>query len=140
MRRLGPERLLIVACASSDRALGRGRGRDEHRPALVAIQALHALSFGAFYVASVILMDRETPLALRASGQGIFGSFSFGIAAAAGLSVAGLIERHGGISAVFSFAAGASLLGTLGAALLRALDPHEEASQGGGGTTGGGAM
>jgi hypothetical protein len=56
---------------------------------------------------------------LRASGQGIFGSFSFGVAAALGLSIAGLVERLGGMPAVFTLAACASLVGTAGASLLR---------------------
>ena len=141
VRRLGAERLLMIACAVSA-ARWTAVVFVTSTTALIAIQALHALSFGAFYVASVTLMDRETPPSLRASGQGIFGSLSFGVAAATGLSVAGLLQRHGGIPAIFSLAAGASLLAALGAALLRALDParHGGASQGGGGTTGGGAM
>ena len=48
----------------------------------------------------VILMDRETPPSLRASGQGLFGSFTFGVAAAIGVSIAGLIERRGGMPSV----------------------------------------
>jgi MFS transporter, PPP family, 3-phenylpropionic acid transporter len=142
VRRLGAERLLVVACAASA-ARWTAVAVVTSTTALIAIQALHALSFGAFYVASVTLMDRETPPSLRASGQGIFGSLAFGVAAATGLSVAGLMQRHGGIPAIFSLAAGASLLAALGASLLRALDPaarHGGAGHGGGGITGGGAM
>ena len=117
VRRLGPERLLVLACAASAGrwatiALVAGSG------ILVAIQVLHALSFGAFYVASVTLMDRETPPSLRASGQGIFGSFAFGVAAAIALSFAGLVEGRAGIPAVFALAAGASLAAAMIAALL----------------------
>ncbi len=119
VRRLGPERLLIVACAVSTVRWALV-AFVTNAPLLVAIQALHAFGFGAFYLASVILMDNETPPSLRASGQGIFGSFAFGIAAAIGLSIAGLIERSAGMQTVFAFAAGASFLATLCASLLRA--------------------
>jgi PPP family 3-phenylpropionic acid transporter len=118
-RRFGPERLLVVACAAS--AVRWAAIAVVTNPvALVAIQVLHAPSFGAFYMASVLIMDRETPPSLRASGQGIFGSFSFGIAAALGLSLAGIIERRGGMPAVFLFASGSSVLAAVGASVLRA--------------------
>jgi hypothetical protein len=55
---------------------------------------------------------------LRASGQGLFGSFAFGVAGALGLSIAGLIERRGGMTWVFGFAACASLLATVAASRL----------------------
>jgi PPP family 3-phenylpropionic acid transporter len=119
VRRLGPERLLVLACAGST-VRWASIALVTNPSALIAIQGLHALAFGAFYVASVTLMDQESPPSLRASGQGIFGSFSFGVAASIGLSIAGLVERHGGMRAIFSTAAGASLLATLGASLLRA--------------------
>jgi MFS transporter, PPP family, 3-phenylpropionic acid transporter len=118
VRRLGPERLLVTACAVS-MARWASIALVTSASALIAIQVLHALSFGGFYMASVILMDRETPPSLRASGQGLFASFSFGVAAAIGLSIAGLVERRGGMPAVFGFAAASSLVGTLGASLLR---------------------
>jgi PPP family 3-phenylpropionic acid transporter len=119
VRRLGPERLLVLACAISTVRWGLV-AFVTNAPLLVAIQALHAFGFGAFYLSSVLLMDQETPPSLRASGQGIFGSFAFGIAAAFGLSIAGLIERRAGMQTVFAFAAGASFLATLCASLLRA--------------------
>jgi PPP family 3-phenylpropionic acid transporter len=119
VRRLGPERLLVLACAAST-VRWTFIALVTNPIALVAIQALHALGFGAFYLASVLLMDSETPPSLRASGQGLLGSFAFGIAAAIGLSIAGLIERHAGMPTVFAFGAAASFLATLCASLLRA--------------------
>ena len=116
--RLRPERLLVVACVASA-ARWAAIALVADAAMLVAIQALHALSFGAFFVASVTLMDREAPPSLRASAQGLFGSFAFGVAAAIGLSVAGLIERHGGLRAVFALASVASLVAALCASFLR---------------------
>jgi PPP family 3-phenylpropionic acid transporter len=116
-RRLGPERLLVLACAVST-VRWTAIALLTSAAALVAVQVAHAASFGAFYMAAVILVDRETPPSLRASGQGLFGSFSFGVAAAMGLSLAGLVERCAGMSAVFGVAAGGSLAATCLACLL----------------------
>jgi PPP family 3-phenylpropionic acid transporter len=119
-RRLGPERLLAAACAAST-LRWTTIALVTSPVALVLLQTLHALSFGAFYMSAVILVDVESPPGLRASAQGIFASLCFGVAAAIGLSVAGLVERHGGIPTVFAVAAAASLLATVVASLLR---PH----------------
>jgi PPP family 3-phenylpropionic acid transporter len=114
-RRFGPERVLALACATS--VLRWSAMAVLTNPILViACQMLHALSFGAFYMASVIIVDRETPPELRASAQGAFGSLTFGVGAAAGLSIAGILEPLGGARAVFGFAACSALLGTLACA------------------------
>jgi len=117
--RFGPERILTASCAAS--ALRWGAIASVTSPALlVALQALHSLSFGAFYMSAVILMDRETPPSLRATGQGIFNSLTFGVAAALSLSVAGLVERWGGMKGVFGLGGAAAALATaLGVVLSR---------------------
>ncbi|HEY8091755.1 MAG TPA: MFS transporter [Polyangiaceae bacterium] len=126
-RGLGAERLLAAACAVST-VRWTAMALVTNPVALVLLQALHALSFGAFYMSAVILVDVESPPGLRASAQGIFASLCFGVAAAVGLSVAGLVERHGGIPAVFSVAAVASLLATIVASLLH---PHHRSGPAG---------
>jgi PPP family 3-phenylpropionic acid transporter len=110
LRRLGPERLLAVACGVSTlRWIGMAVLRAPSQ--LVALQALHAVSFGAFYMAGVVLVDAESPRELRASAQGAFGALCFGVGGALGLSAAGGIERcGGGVPVVFGVAAGASAL------------------------------
>ena len=127
-RRLGAERLLALACAGSAlRWAGIALATSPF--VLVALQALHALSFGAFYMSSVILVDRETPPALRASGQGLFGSLTFGVAASIGVSLAGLLERRaGGMTTIFSVAAVASVAATLLALVFPASSPTAERS------------
>lgn len=72
---------------------------------LVALQTLHAFTFGAFYLAGVALVDEESPPEVRASAQGIFGAVTWGLASSAGLAVAGLLQRHGGLPRVFMAAA-----------------------------------
>jgi PPP family 3-phenylpropionic acid transporter len=117
-RRFGPERLLAVACAASV-VRWAGIALTTSPVALLLLQSLHALSFGAFYMSAVILVDAESPPGLRASAQGVFASLCFGVAAAAGLSLAGLVERRAGVPAVFGVAAAASGVATGVALLLR---------------------
>lgn len=117
-RRIGPERLLAVACAGSA-VRWAGIALVTSPLALVALQTLHALSFGAFYMSAVILVDADSPPGLRASAQGLFGSLCFGVAAAAGLSVAGFVERRAGFPAVFAVAACASVVAAVASLLLR---------------------
>src|SRR5207247_1700869 len=68
---------------------------------LIAIQALHAFTFGAFYLACVAIVDAESPPEVRASGQGIFATTTWGLASAASLTLAGWIEPRGGMRGVF---------------------------------------
>jgi PPP family 3-phenylpropionic acid transporter len=117
-RRIGPERLLAIACAGSA-VRWAAIALVASPAALVALQALHALSFGAFYMSAVIVVDAESPPGLRASAQGVFGSLCFGVAAAAGLSVAGFIERRASFQAVFAVAAVASVVAAIASLLLR---------------------
>jgi PPP family 3-phenylpropionic acid transporter len=117
-RRLGPERLLVLASAISCARWG-AMAFVSRTEALVALQVAHAASFGAFYLGSVLVIDEETPPSLRASGLGIFGSLCFGVAAALALSLAGAVERAWSMRAVFAVAAVASALASGVAVALR---------------------
>jgi hypothetical protein len=86
--------------------------------ALVAIQLLHAFTFGAFYLAAVALVDDESPSELRASAQGIFSALTWGFASSVGLAISGVVSRHGGMPAVFATACVFSLASTIVAAAL----------------------
>jgi PPP family 3-phenylpropionic acid transporter len=48
-------------------------------PLLIVAQALHGLSFGMFYTASIAALIRVVPDALRATGQGLFMTAVFGV-------------------------------------------------------------
>ena len=50
-----------------------------HPALVIAVQVLHALTFGAFYYASVTYVARAVPLRLRASGQALFTAVGLGI-------------------------------------------------------------
>ncbi len=112
VRRWGAERLLTLACAASV-VRWATMAVVTNPVALVALQSMHALSFGAFYLASVLLLDAETPPQLRASAQGLFNALCFGVAAAIGVSLAGLVESWAGPRPVFAVAAVAAAAATL---------------------------
>jgi len=88
--RAGPERLLAVAAGA--RALRWWlTAAATHPAALVAIQSLHGLTFGAFYLASVQIVDERVRPDLRATGQGLYAAWVFGVGGVAGNSLAGLL-------------------------------------------------
>ncbi|HBX24305.1 MAG TPA: MFS transporter [Desulfotomaculum sp.] len=61
-------------------------------PALVtAIQVMHGLSFGLFYVSAVSYIGKIVPQHLRASGQGLLSTFSGGVAGIMGSLLGGYI-------------------------------------------------
>jgi PPP family 3-phenylpropionic acid transporter len=108
LRALGLGRTLVIAYGVS--AVRWVLIATVHEPrALILIQALHALTFGAFYLAGVALVDEESPPEVRASAQGIFGAITWGLASALALTLAGWLQREGGIRLVFCVAAAVSV-------------------------------
>jgi PPP family 3-phenylpropionic acid transporter len=95
--------------------------------ALVATQALHCFSFGAFYVASITLVNDESSASERTTSQGVFRAFTFGLAPAAALFVAGKVEHQRGLREVFFVAAIAAGLATALAFRMRAMTAKAQA-------------
>lgn len=71
LERAQPSTWLLVAVAASS-ARWWASGQVESAPALVALQALHGLSFGAFLAAAIAMLAQHVPEELRASGQALF--------------------------------------------------------------------
>lgn len=94
-RRFGVRNLVLAGIAAGVlrfAAMAFARGPA----ALVGIQALHALSFGAWFYGSVQMVDRLTPPRLRATAQGFFGASLFGVGVGAAAYCWGtLLERAG---------------------------------------------
>ena len=76
----------------------------------LAISLLHALTFAAFHVAGVSLVDRITPPTLKSSGQAFFGAATYGAGGIAGAALAGAFFDALGIEGLFRAAAVVSLL------------------------------
>lgn len=57
---------------------------------IILLSLLHGLTFGAFYVASVAFVSSRAPAQLRASGQALFASATFGIGGLIGYVSSGI--------------------------------------------------
>ena len=79
--------------------------------AIVGIQVLHALSFGAFYYASVTWLAQTVPVRLRATGQAVFAAVGFGIAGGTSSLLGGWLFDHGHIEAVLIASVAAGVVG-----------------------------
>ena len=82
--------------------------RAEAAAWLIALQILHAFTFGLFWGAAMDAMSRAIPSRLRATGQAIFAAVVFGLGNAVGFQLSGLgYDRWHGVGPLFVFAAGA---------------------------------
>ncbi len=73
---------------------------------LVAAQSLHGLTFSAFHVGGVTLVNSVIPDELRATGQGLFISMAYGLGGIVGAFLAGLVANAYGIPVVFGASVG----------------------------------
>ena len=80
---------------------------------LVAAQSLHGLSFGAFHVGSVMLVQSLVPDELRASGQGLFTSSAYGLGGILGAWFVGFVASKYSIPMVFATSVGIAFAGAL---------------------------
>ena len=96
-------------------------------PELVALQLLHALSFGLFWGCAVEAMQRTVPARLRATGQAVFSAVVFGAGNAAGYALSGAgYDRFHSAAPLYTYAAAVELLPLL--LLLLPLSPEESSA------------
>ncbi|HEY6912732.1 MAG TPA: MFS transporter [Myxococcales bacterium] len=82
-----------------------------HAVALIALQMLHALSFGVWWGCAVEAMQHVVPVSLRASGQAIFSAVVFAGGNAIGYALSGKgYDRFGSASPLYTWAALVELL------------------------------
>jgi PPP family 3-phenylpropionic acid transporter len=112
-----PERLLAVAIGAHA-ARWWLNAEVISAAGLLAIQLLHGLTFGLFYVASVHLMDEMIRPELRATGQGIFAAGVFGVGGLVGNLGAGRLFDAVGLPALYRLAGVLAMGATLGGVLL----------------------
>lgn len=107
--RIAPRHLLAVSFgASALRWLGMSVVTD--RFGLIALQLLHGLTFGAFYVSAVAYLTRRVPAEMRATGQALFVSVTFGLGGLLGYLLSGVGYDALGGQALFAVAAGVELV------------------------------
>lgn len=116
---VSPRALLMLAFAASSVrwALMAWTTRAD---VLVAAAVLHALTFGAFYLAAVTWMAERTPASLRATGQALFVACTFGLGGVVGYAGSGRVYDAVGGGRLFALAAGLEWLPVLALLLLGA--------------------
>jgi PPP family 3-phenylpropionic acid transporter len=88
---------------------------------IITLQALHGLSFGLYWAATIKLMSRIVPPALRTTGQALYGAVSFSLGGAIGSQLSGICyDAFGSTAPVYRLAALGELLPFGIALLLRA--------------------
>ena len=80
---------------------------------LLLAQTLHALTFGSFHAASVGMIHEFFQGRHQSRGQALYGSLSYGAGGMLGGLASGPIWQHWGASILYTFSAGAALLGLL---------------------------
>ncbi len=80
---------------------------------LLFAQMLHAMTFGSFHAASLGMVHEFFQGRHQSKGQALFGSFTYGAGGMLGGLVSGPIWQHWGASALYTFSAGAALLGLI---------------------------
>ncbi len=94
-------------------------------PVLVAVQSLHAVSFGAYHALAIALVHRLFAGGRQGRGQALYSSLSFGAGGAAGSAAAGWLWQAAGPQATWLAAACAAAAGGAVAACIarRKLEP-----------------
>lgn len=117
--RMAPTPLLAVAAAAGV-VRWTVLGSTTALPALIAVQMLHAFTFGATHLAAMHQIARTVPAAHGATAQSFYSSFAGGLTMAAAMAGSGwLYARFGGLA--FFAMTGISFVGGLGTlALMRA--------------------
>lgn len=89
---------------------------------LVLAQSLHAIGFGAFWLAGVQRLAQAAPQQIAASAQSLWGSATYGFGALLGAVLAGTVLSEVGSSGIFLLLTGFSVLATLCALWMRRVD------------------
>lgn len=115
IRKMGAARVLSLALAGGVLRWTLYAWTDAF-PLLILAQALHSLTFAAFHVAAVLFMYRLLPAELRAGGQSLYGSASYGLGLTAGMLLNGSLYAAVGANVLFGVSAalcGIALVGSV---------------------------
>ena len=111
--RLSMERWLVICGAATALRMGLTAGLGDWLVALVAAQALHALTFAGHHTVCIAMISRHFPGRLRARGQALFTGIGYGCGGVLGVLVGGAIASRWGFQAMYGVACGLGLLATL---------------------------
>jgi PPP family 3-phenylpropionic acid transporter len=103
-RRIALEKVLLISFAAA--ALRWLLLFAARHPALIlATQALHALTYGTFHMASILYMDRLSPEKAKTLGQAANNAVQYGIGLMIGFLLNGFLYERTGSSALFAVSA-----------------------------------
>ena len=125
VQRFGPKRILLAAYATGLLRWALTAAIPGGVP-LALVQAVHGVSFGAFFGASVVWLDRVVPAELRASAQSVFAAVVWGGGGIVAQLIAGPVYGHFGGRALFAGAAVTEVVPLLALALLLSEPPAEK--------------
>ena len=126
--RLGPARMLAIA-AIAGIVRWVGLAVEPGLGWLVALQALHALTFGAAHLGAMLYLVRAIPPEHSASAQALYSGASMGLVMGGATILAGALYDDVGAGAFYAMAA-MSACGLAGAALLARVMPSVARSAG----------
>lgn len=86
-------------------------GATGHPGVILASQTLHAMSYAAFHMASILYIDRQASGSAKTLGQAINNSLSYGLGLMAGFLVNGALYDRWGADGLFRMSAAAAVLG-----------------------------
>ncbi len=108
-KRLPLEPILLLAFASGTLRWLLTAVLDSGLP-IAAVQVLHGLTYGAFFIGSIVWLDREIPERLRATGRALFAASVFGLGGVLGNALAGTLFDLGGARLAFLAGSGLDLV------------------------------
>lgn len=122
IQRIGAARLLLLALATAAVRWSL-LGRASTAAAILALQPLHGITFGWFYVAATTLVHERSGGSRATSGQGSLAG-ALGLGSLLGMSWAGAILERAGGHTLYTAAAGLAALATILSALYARRIPH----------------
>ncbi len=80
---------------------------------LLALQGLHAITYGTFHMASILYMDTLAPPAAKTLGQAVNNAMTYGCGLMVGFFASGLLYEKFGAGTMFAFSIAVALAGGL---------------------------
>jgi PPP family 3-phenylpropionic acid transporter len=109
LERVAPATLvLVVVAGTAARWLFTALAHTE--ALVVALQLGHTLTFSAFHLAALLLLNRLVPVESSTTGQALYGLVAMGLGGSAGMWAAGALVDRVGTAGVFGAEAAVALL------------------------------
>ena len=92
---------------------------------LIGLQALHGITFGAFWLAAVAMVSKRAPDEIATSAQGLLSASVGGMGAALGMVGGSIVVEYWSTEWVFAFGAAMAVLANLVCVLMRRAEEGE---------------